>query len=98
MPMHADFRRRLFPILPQIVKHFNTPFHIYDEVGIRRTGEALKSALSTVDSFKEYFAVKALPNPRILEIMRDMQFGLHSRTSLGQAGGSKRECDHVYFE
>ena len=75
MPMHADFRRRLFPILPQIVKHFNTPFHIYDEVGIRRTGEALKSALSTVDSFKEYFAVKALPNPRILEIMRDMQFG-----------------------
>ena len=75
MPMLPDFGRRLFPMLPQIVNHFHTPFHIYDEVGIRRTGEVLKSALSTVGSFKEYFAVKALPNPRILEIMRDMQFG-----------------------
>jgi diaminopimelate decarboxylase len=75
MPIHPDYRRRLFPILPQIVKQFGTPFHIYDEIGIRRTGEALKNTLSSIDSFKEYFAVKALPNPRILGIMRDMQFG-----------------------
>jgi diaminopimelate decarboxylase len=75
MPMHPDYSRRLFPILPQIVNHFNTPFHIYDEIGIRRTGAALKQAFSTIDFFREYFAVKALPNPRVLEIMRDMQFG-----------------------
>ena len=75
MPMHTDYRDRLFPVLPKIVDHFGTPFHIYDEIGIRRTGAELKAALSAVDQFKEYFAVKALPNPRILEIMRDMDFG-----------------------
>ena len=75
MPMHTDYRDRLFSILPEIVDHFGTPFHIYDEIGIRRTGAELKSALSAVKHFKEYFAVKALPNPRILEIMRDMDFG-----------------------
>ena len=44
MPMSKDFQERLFPIVPQLVTHFGTPFHIYDEVGIRATGEALKTA------------------------------------------------------
>ncbi len=75
MPMRPDYRNRLFPILPQIAKIFGTPFHIYDEAGIRTTGENLKRALSGIETFKEYFAVKALPNPRILSIMADMGFG-----------------------
>jgi diaminopimelate decarboxylase len=75
MPMHAEYRNRLFPILSQIVDQFGTPFHIYDEIGIRRTGAELIRALAGVNHFKEYFAVKALPNPRILEIMQDMGFG-----------------------
>ena len=75
MPMHSDFRNRLFSNLPKIAKTFGTPFHIYDEVGIHRTGERLKRALTGVGTFKEYYAVKALPNPRILSIMRDMGFG-----------------------
>ncbi|MGD9214446.1 MAG: diaminopimelate decarboxylase [Desulfobacteraceae bacterium] len=75
MPMHSDYRNRLFSILPKIAETFGTPFHIYDEVGIRRTGERLKRALAGVGTFKEYYAVKALPNPRILSIMRDMGFG-----------------------
>ena len=75
MPMQADYRHRLFPILPEIAEQFGTPFHIYDEAGIRRTGETLKRTFSTLDGFREYFAVKALPNPRILELMRDMGFG-----------------------
>jgi diaminopimelate decarboxylase len=75
MPMQADYRRRLFPILPEIAEQFGTPFHIYDEAGIRRTGETLKRTFSALDGFREYFAVKALPNPRILELMRDMGFG-----------------------
>ncbi len=75
MPMHSEYRERLFPILAEIADQFGTPFHIYDEIGIRRTGAALKHALSGVDHFQEYFAVKALPNPRILEIMQDMGFG-----------------------
>jgi diaminopimelate decarboxylase len=75
MPMLSDYRDRLFPILPEIVQTFGTPFHIYDEIGIRQTGEHLKRALSGIRSFKEYFAVKALPNPRILKIMQEMGFG-----------------------
>ena len=75
MPMNRDYRERLFRILPEIVDNFGTPFHIYDEMGIRRTGEELKSAFAGIDNFTEYFAVKALPNPTILEIMRNMGFG-----------------------
>ena len=75
MPMSTDYRRRLFPMLDQIADRFGTPFHIYDEAGIRQTGDQLKKALSRIEGFKEYFAVKALPNPRILQIMQDMGFG-----------------------
>jgi diaminopimelate decarboxylase len=75
MPMRSDYRDRLFPILPDIVKTFGTPFHIYDEAGIRNTGDRLKRALSGIDTFKEFFAVKALPNPTILCIMAEMGFG-----------------------
>lgn len=73
--MHQDYQDRLYPVLPGIAKTFGTPFHIYDEIGIRLTGDRLKRAFSGVKTFKEYFAVKALPNPRVLEIMADMGFG-----------------------
>ena len=75
MPMSQAFKDRLYPNINEIAEHFGTPFHIYDEAGIRETGEALKQAFSGVDGFREYFAVKALPNPRILEIMKEMEFG-----------------------
>jgi diaminopimelate decarboxylase len=75
MPMSADFEKRLYPILDTVAAHFGTPFHIYDEVGIRDTAASLKRAFAAVDGFREYFAVKALPNPRILAVMRDMGFG-----------------------
>ena len=75
MPMSPDFEKRLYPALDKIVAHFGTPFHIYDEAGIRRTGESLQQAFSGVEAFREYFAVKALPNPRVLGIMHAMGFG-----------------------
>src|SRR6056297_3794642 len=75
MPISADFKSRLYPIANQLVEHYGSPFHIYDEVGIRQTGEQLKQAFSHLDGFREYYAVKALPNPRILELMWDMGFG-----------------------
>ncbi len=75
MPMSRDFKDRLFPILPEIVEHFGTPFHLYDEAGIRQTSTALIKAFSKVETFREYFAVKALPNPRILELMQHFGFG-----------------------
>ncbi len=75
MPMSKAFEDRLSPILTETADHFGTPFHIYDETGIRETGAALKAAFSGVGEFREYFAVKALPNPAVLAIMRDMGFG-----------------------
>lgn len=75
MPMSKAFEDRLYPISRDIVEHYGTPFHIYDEAGIRETGEALLDAFSGIAGFREYFAVKALPNPRILEIMYSMGFG-----------------------
>jgi diaminopimelate decarboxylase len=73
--MSQSFRERLLPVLKDIAAHYKTPFHIYDEAGIRETGRLVKEAFSGIEGFQEYFAVKALPNPRILEIMRDMGFG-----------------------
>ncbi len=75
MPMSQGFKDRLYPNLAEIAEHFGTPFHLYDEAGIRETGQRLKDAFGEVKGFREYFAVKALPNPRILAIIRDMGFG-----------------------
>ncbi len=75
MPMSSSFQQRLFPKIKDIAGHFHTPFHIYDEAGIRETGENLKSAFASLEGFREYYAVKALPNPSILSIMKDMGFG-----------------------
>lgn len=75
MPMSTAFENRLYPRLNEIAAHFGTPFHIYDEAGIRETGDRLKKAFSGIPGFREYFAVKALPNPAILAIMADMGFG-----------------------
>jgi len=75
MPLSDDFKNRLFPVLKEISNHFGTPFHIYDEAGIRQTSRHLNQAFSGVEHFREYYAVKALPNPAILRIMKEMGFG-----------------------
>lgn len=75
MPISSDFEARLHPILTEVAEHFGTPFHIYDETGIKATGRRLIDVFAELNDFREYFAVKALPNPSILEIMRAMGFG-----------------------
>lgn len=55
----------------RIVKRFPTPFHIYDEKGIRENARRLRQAFSWNKGFKEYFAVKATPNPSILRILHE---------------------------
>jgi diaminopimelate decarboxylase len=75
MPMSQEFKQRLFPGIKEIAAHYGTPFHIYDEAGILATGAALKQAFAGIDGFREYYAVKALPNPRILALMKQMGFG-----------------------
>ena len=59
----------------EIVKQYPTPFHIYDEKGIRANAKALKEAFSWNKGFKEFFAVKATPNPYIINILREFGFG-----------------------
>ena len=61
--------------IEEIVKKYPTPFHIYDEKGIRENAKALKAAFSWNKGFKEYFAVKATPNPFIIDILRDYGCG-----------------------
>ncbi len=61
--------------LEEIIKTYPTPFHIYDEKGIRENAKALKEAFSWNKGFKEYFAVKATPNPYLITILREYGCG-----------------------
>ena len=61
--------------LEEIAKEYPTPFHLYDEKGIRENARALTEAFSWNPGFTEYFAVKATPNPFILKILQDMGCG-----------------------
>lgn len=61
--------------LDEIVKEFPTPFHLYDEKGIRENARAMKEAFSWNKGFKEYFAVKATPNPFLIQILQEYGFG-----------------------
>ena len=63
-----------FVTLPQVqelVKTYPTPFYLYDETGIRNCARRLKAAFSWNPGFREYFAVKATPNPQILKILQE---------------------------
>lgn len=57
--------------LQEIVKEYPTPFHLYDEKGIRENARKLKEAFAWNKGFKEYFAVKATPNPFLLKILQE---------------------------
>lgn len=57
-------------------EQFPTPFYLYDERGIRETARQVNRAFAWADDFREYFAVKALPNPMILEVLLDEGCGL----------------------
>lgn len=62
--------------LAKIITQYPTPFHIYDEKGIRENARNLKAAFDWVPGgFKNYFAVKALPNPYILNILKEEGMG-----------------------
>jgi len=61
--------------IEEIVKEIPTPFHIYDEKGIRANAQAMKEAFAWNKGFKEYFAVKANPNPFLIQILNEYGFG-----------------------
>ncbi len=60
----------------EIIKQYPTPFHIYDEKGIRQNARALREAFSWNKGYREYFAVKATPTPAILKILHEEGCGL----------------------
>lgn len=61
--------------IEKIIKMYPTPFYIYDEKAIRQTVRDFKQAMAWVTDFTNYFAVKALPNPSILQIIKEEGFG-----------------------
>ena len=61
--------------IAEIMQKYPTPFHIYDEAGIRGNARRFKKAFSILPGFKEFFAVKALPNPFIMKILKEEGFG-----------------------
>ena len=85
--------------IEEIVKTYPTPFHIYDEAGIRKNAGAVKKAFSWNKGFREYFAVKATPNPYIMDIMNDSDFGFDCSSEaelvLAQAVGA--DGQHIMF-
>ncbi len=77
MPMSPDFTNRLSMKLPEIARDFGTPVHVYDEIGIRQTLQFMEDEAekNQIRGFKEFFAVKALPVPAILRIVKEYGFG-----------------------
>ncbi|MBO4989643.1 MAG: diaminopimelate decarboxylase [Clostridia bacterium] len=62
--------------IEEIVKTYPTPFHLYDEKGIREKARKLKKAFAWNKGFKEYFAVKATPNPYLMQILKEEGIGV----------------------
>lgn len=85
--------------LQQIVEQYPTPFHLYDEKGIRTCARNLQKAFSWNPGFKEYFAVKATPNPFILNILKEEGCGVDcsSLTELMMAKACGFAGDDIMF-
>ena len=85
--------------LEEIVKKYPTPFHLYDEKGIRENAKAVKEAFSWNPGFREYFAVKATPNPYILDILKEYDCGCDcaSLTELMLADSQGFDGKHIMF-
>jgi len=70
---------KTFPLsaseLEELTRRYPTPFHLYSEAALRANARRLKEAFSVCPGFREYYAVKACPNPFILKILADEGFG-----------------------
>ena len=85
--------------IKEIVKTYPTPFHLYDEKGIRENAARLKQAFSWNKGYREYFAVKATPNPFILNILKEYGCGLDcsSYTELMMAKALDYKPEEIMF-
>ena len=62
--------------IEKIIEKYPTPFHIYDEKAIRENARRFKKAFEWNSGFKEYYAIKAAPNPYLMKILREEGFGI----------------------
>ena len=85
--------------LKEIDKTYPTPYHIYDEKGIRENVRRLKEAFSWNKGFREYFAVKATPNPFLVNILKEYDCGVDcsSLTELMFAKALDFDGQHIMF-
>ena len=85
--------------LENIAARYPTPFHIYDEAGIRSTARALYRAFAWNPGYREYFAVKATPNPQILKLLKEEGCGVDcsSLTELMMAQRCGFSGDEIMF-
>ncbi len=85
--------------IEEIVKTYPTPFHLYDEKGIRENAKAVNEAFAWNPGFREYFAVKATPNPFILNILKEYDCGCDcaSQTELMLADSQGFDGKHIMF-
>lgn len=85
--------------LEEMVKKYPTPFHLYDEKGIRKNARKVNAAFSWNKGFKEYFAVKATPNPYILQILKEEGCGsdCSSLTELMMSGACGFSGSEIMF-
>lgn len=91
--------KKYFPLstekLHEVIQKFPTPFHIYEEKAIRENIRALQAAFAWAPAFHEQFAVKALPNPRIVQILHEEGAGTDcsslAELLISEAAGLKGE-------
>ena len=85
--------------LKEITAQYPTPFHLYDEAGIRRTARDVYESFSWNKGFREYFAVKACPNPFILKLLKEEGCGVDcaSLTELKMAEALGFSGDQIMF-
>lgn len=85
--------------IEEIVKTYPTPFHLYDEAGIRKNANAVKEAFAWNKGFREYFAVKATPNPFLIDILKEYDCGCDcsSMTELMMAKACGMDGEHIMF-
>ena len=83
----------------EIARSYPTPFYLYDEAGIRRNAQAVRDAFAWNPGFREYFAVKATPNPYLMDILKEYDCGFdcssEAELKLSEAVGA--DGPHIMF-
>ena len=85
--------------LEEIIKEYPTPFYLYDEKGIRENAKAVQEAFAWNPGFREYFAVKATPNPFLINILKEYGCGCDcsSMTELMMADALGFQGEEIMF-